>query len=192
MKDPLVKWVQLTREYPFLKSSETSRTWTWEDKYVTADFEKLKGPTASLTDRINLLKAFYLSYFGEISTLANLGSLFVQIVASTPYISENNPDDLIKFSTTGNKILSKYVFPPNLEVYNRFLKGGETDESSNFEVEIEDTPRKPAAGGLVDDETVPTVASIEVSRPKPTLKEITRADVIAFKQAVSYGTTAPL
>lgn len=122
MTDPLKKWDQLEERRSTSKKPSASNVWVWEDKYIVEDFNTLQAPEVDLTTKINNLKAFYMCYFGEITSTSNLGGLFVQLMATTPELSSDKGENLFKFSTDGKRKLSGYVAPKDLQgALSRFL-----------------------------------------------------------------------
>lgn len=140
-------------------------------------------PALKLTDRINLLKAFYLIYFGEIPPSINVGSLFVQLVASTPHIYHESESELIKFSDNGTRALSKYILPPNLEdAYQRFASTTKDPEPLMNKNVQEEAPKDPIHTLVKDNFEDKPGAHVDFSRAYPAVKRM--EDILAFKRAV--------
>ncbi|XP_028157191.1 uncharacterized protein LOC114350549 [Ostrinia furnacalis] len=184
---PLNLYDDFVKGNPDFRDLDRKTIWTWDDSYVKRDFEKLKRPDVSITERLNNLKAFYLIYFGEISSMTNVGSLFVQLVATTPSIYDSSRRDLFEFDPKGERSLSTYKVPSNLEeVYKRFIDQSTTvDDSVSEEPDVEETPIEPLADGLVTEDQPLEGGGQDYGKTQPQLKETTVEDVKNFKAAVA-------
>lgn len=184
--DPLKRWDQIEKEHPELLQAGQNPNWVWVDKYLTNDFKMLRNPNPDISTRIMLLKSFYMFYFGEITPSSNMGSLFVQIVASTPHLAYGEGEGLVHFCKEGKTELSKFTPPENLEMaFSRFQASHSGDTSPVLE-EIDEVaaPTEPMHTGLVDEE--PTIITEEdnARRPVAEVKRITKEDIDLFKRNI--------
>lgn len=188
MTDPLKKWDQLEERRSTSKKPSASNVWVWEDKYIVEDFNTLQAPEVDLTTKINNLKAFYMCYFGEITSTSNLGGLFVQLMATTPELSSDKGENLFKFSTDGKRKLSGYVAPKDLQgALSRFLDTATKKANQPQELpEIEAPITEPPVTGLADDEgDVPKNEEGGQQMYPSNTKTITTEDTASFKEAVA-------